>query len=171
MKKLVKISFLLVAMITMATTAMEAQKFGYVNSALILSEMPEVKQADANLETLQKQLQKKYEKMVTDFQTKYQDLAKQQEEGKLSPKQIEEEGAKLRSEEEKIAKFEKETQQQLIDKRQELLKPIYDKVNEAIKQVATEGGYQMIFDQSTSVILFADDTSNLNDVVKAKIKG
>ena len=39
--------------------AAQAQKFGYVNSQEILAGMAEVKQADANLEALQKQLQKK----------------------------------------------------------------------------------------------------------------
>ena len=168
MKKLIKISFLFVAIFCMATS-LQAQKFGYVNSALILSEMPEVKQADANLETLQKQLQKQYEKMVTSFQDKYKALAQKEQRGELSPKEVEEEGAKLREEEKKIAQFEKDTQQQLLDKREELLKPIYDKVNDAIKAVAEEGGYQMIFDSSTAILLFAEDGADVSELVKAKM--
>ena len=38
---------------------LKAQKFGYLNSQAILAELPEVKQSEAELEALQKQLQKK----------------------------------------------------------------------------------------------------------------
>ena len=54
MKNLIKIGGLFIAMFCMVSMA-QAQKFGYVNSAAILAEMPDVKQADANLEALQKQ--------------------------------------------------------------------------------------------------------------------
>ncbi len=168
MKKLIKISFLFIALISM-TTALKAQKFGYVNSALILSEMPEVKQADANLEDLKKVLQKQYENMVSSFQKKYEELALKEKRGELSPKQIEEESKKLQADEKAIADFEKKTQQQLVDKREELLKPIYDKVNGAIKAVADEGDFQMIFDSSTAILLYAEDGADVSNLVKAKL--
>lgn len=169
MKKIIKISFLFIALLCMTANLQAQGKFGYVHSAAILSEMPEVKQADANLETLQKQLQKQYEQKVTSFQTKYQAIAQKEQAGTLSPKQIEEEAAKLKKDEEDIAKFEQNTQKQLVEKRESLLKPIYDKVNTAIKDVAKEGGYQMIFDASTSILLYAEEGADVSSLVKAKL--
>ena len=68
MKNLFKITCL-VALFAATAGSLQAQQFGYVNSAAILAEMPEVKQADANLEALQKQLQKRYKKVANKKRT------------------------------------------------------------------------------------------------------
>ena len=168
MKKIIKISFLFVALLSMTAT-MQAQKFGYVHSAAILSEMPEVKQADSNLETLQKQLMKKGEGMVELLQKDYASIQQKVAAGELSPKQQEDEAKNLEKRQAEIAKFEQDMQQQIAAKREELLAPIFDKINLAIKDVAQEGGYQMIFDASTSILLFAEDGADVSDQVKVKL--
>jgi outer membrane protein len=168
MKKIIKISFLFIAFVSMAVT-LQAQKFGYVHSATILSEMPDVKIADSNLEALQKQLMKKGEGMVELLQKDYAVIQQKVAAGELSPLQQETEGKKLETRQAEIAKFEQEMQQQIVAKREELLKPIYDKVNQAIKDVAKEGGYQMIFDASTSILLYAEEGADVSDLVKTKL--
>jgi outer membrane protein len=158
----------------MGATALtaNAQKFGYLNSAEILSNMTEVKQADASMETLQKQLQKKGQQMVQAYQAKLQDLQKKEQAGELSPQQIETEAANLKKEEEKIGKFQRDMEQQILEKRNTLLQPIFDKVNVAIKDVAKENGYNYIFDrnaQAGSAILYADETQDVTALVKTKL--
>lgn len=70
MKNLLKISTL--ALVLLATTfSIQAQSFGYVDSQLILSELPAVKQAESNLEALQQQLQKKLQASVESLQADY----------------------------------------------------------------------------------------------------
>ena len=164
MKKMIKMGGLLVALLLTIGT-LQAQKFGYVNSSAILAEMPAVKQADANLEALQKQLQKKGQKMVTDLQAEYQ--AVQANIVNLSQVQQEAEAQKLQAKQEEIAKFEQEMVQQIERKRQELLQPILDQVNNAIKQVAEENGYQFIFD--AQVLLFAEESTDVSTLVKSKL--
>ena len=166
MKKILKLSSLVLVLVA-ATISLNAQKFGYVNSALILSEMPDVKQADANLEALQKQLQKNGQGMVEQLQKDY--LAAQQkiEQGELSPKQQEDESKKLEVKQREIAKFEQDMVQQVQDKRAELLEPIYEKINNAIKAVAEEKGYQFIFDQG--ILLYADEAQDVSAFVRAKL--
>ncbi len=171
MKRITKL-FTLILLLTGIAFSADAQKFGYLNSAEILSEMSDVKQADANMEALQKQLQKKYQQMVKDFQTKYQAADKKAQAGDLSPKQIENEKAKLAEEEQKIAKYQQDMEKQILEKRNTLLQPIFDKVNNAIKDVAKENGYQYIFDsnaQAGSVLLYADESMNVTTLVKAKL--
>lgn len=51
-------------------------------------------------------------------------------------------------------------------KREELLKPILTKVDDAIKAVAKESGYAMIFDTSTGAMLFAADTDDVTALMK-----
>ena len=87
----------------------------------------------------------------------------------MSPVEQEEEGKKLELRKNKIGEFEQEMQQQLKEKNEELMTPLVDVVNQAIKDVATEGSYQMIFDQSTGIILFADENVDVSSQVKAKL--
>ena len=145
------------------------QKFGYVNSQALLAEMPAVKQAEANLDALKKQLQKKGQQMLTDLQAKYTELQRKEAQGELSPKQLEVEAGKLKEQETQIGQFEQDMQRQLMTKQDELMKPVIDKVNNAIKAVATEGGYTYIFDTVGGFILYADESNDVTDRVKAKI--
>jgi outer membrane protein len=166
MRNWIKVSFLTLALLG-ALNVVQAQKFGYVNSAAILAEMPEVKQADANLEALQKQLQKKGQGMLEKLQEDFADVRRKVDSGDLSPKQQEEESKRLQAEEAKIAQFEQDMIKQVQDKREELLGPIYEKVNQAIADVAKEEGYQFIFDQG--VLLFAEESQDVSTMVKAKL--
>ncbi len=150
-----------------ATATATAQKFGYVNSAEILADLPAMKAAESNLEGLQKQLQKKGQAMVQTFQTDYQALQAKAQEGTMSPKQQQEEAAKLQKREEEIGTFEQTMMADLQKKRQELLEPIYDSVNNAIKEVAEENGYQFIFDQQ--VLLYGQESQDVSTMVRAKL--
>lgn len=147
--------------------SVSAQKFGYINSAIILSEMPELKQAEAALEALQQQLQKKGQSMVEKLQTDYAAVQQKMERGELSPKDQETEAARLKTMEEEVGKFEQDMMKQLQTKRDELLQPIYSKVNQAINDVAKENGFQFIFDQG--VLLFAEESQNIGPLVKTKL--
>lgn len=165
-----KLKFITVLAIALFTgSVLNAQKFGYINSAAILAEMPDVKEAESNLETLQKQLQARGEKMLQDFQVKYAELERRHSEGGIAPKDLEREAQKLQEEENKIVQFEQEMQRILLQKREELLQPILDKVNRAIKAVAEEGSYAYIFDASTGVLLYADENTDVTAKVRAKL--
>lgn len=166
MKQVLKIAVFFLVLVGSAT-AVQAQKFGFVNSTALLSNLPEVKQAEANLEALQKQLQKKGQSMVEQLQNDYVAVQGKVERGELSPKQQEEEGKKLETRQQEIASFEQDMMKQIQDKRTELLEPIYDKVNQAIAEVAKEGGYTFIFDQG--VLLYFEDSQDVSTAVKAKL--
>lgn len=166
MKKYIQITFVAMLLL-LATATASAQKFGYVNSAEILAAMPAMKAAESNLEGLQKQLQKKGQGMVENFQKDLQTLQGQAAAGELTPKQQQEESAKLEARQEEIAQFEQKMIADLQEKRAALLKPIYDEINAAIEAVAKEGGYQFIFDKQ--VLLFGQEAANVGGQVKAKL--
>lgn len=146
-----------------------AQKFGIVNSQEIIQMLPEVKEASANIETFGTQLQKKYQQMITSLQTKYQELEKKQAQGEIAPKQLEEEAKKLKEEEMQLAQFEQTSQQQIAEKQNTLMKPIMDKITNAINEVAKENGYTYIFDGSVGFVLYADETTDVSTLVKTKL--
>jgi outer membrane protein len=166
MKNLIKV-FGLMIVLACTASALQAQKFGYVNSSAILAEMPEVKQAETNLEALQKQLQKKLQGQVEQLQQDYLTLQQRIERGELSPKQQEEEGRKLQEREQALGTDQQKMVGEIQSKRDELLKPIYDRVNQAIADVAKENGYTFIFDQQ--ILLYSEDSMDVSAMVKSKL--
>lgn len=166
MKKFLQITLVAVLLFAASATA-TAQKFGYVNSAEILAAMPSMKAAESNLEALQKQLQKQGQQMVTSFQTDLEALQTRAAAGEMTPKQQQDEGAKMEKRQQEIASFEQKMISDLQEKRADLLKPIYDKINEAIEAVAKENGYTLIFDQQ--VLLYGEESVDVSAMVKAKL--
>ena len=147
----------------------QAQKVAFINSTILMQDVPEIKEADSNLQAFQTQLQKKGEQMVTALQTKYQEISKKEQAGEIAPKQLEEEARKLKEEEAKIQQFEQDMNKQVFEKRQTLYQPILDTINKNITDVAKEKGYTVVLDSSTGVILYADEMYDLTDDVKKKL--
>lgn len=146
-----------------------AQKIGFINTQEILTLLPEVKQANSDIEVMKAMFQKKGQEMVQSLQTKYQELQKKQQTGELAPVEIEKQSAALKLEEGQLGEFEQSSQQKIYEKSEELLKPIQDKVNQAIKDVAAENGFLYIFDSSQGLVLYADPTADASKLVKAKL--
>jgi len=168
MRKLTQLLFVAIALFVFTPNA-DAQKFGYINSQELMQDIPEVKEANSNIETFRTQLQRKGQDKVKALQAKYQDLQKKQESGEIAPKLLEDEAAKLKSEEAALMQFEQESQQKIMKKSEDLLKPLMDKINVAIKEVAAENNYDYIFDYSTGFVLFADQSTDVSKLIKAKL--
>ena len=155
-------------MLTLAFSGV-AQKFGYLNSVAMLAEMEEVKQADSDLQAFQTQLTKRGQEMVKELQDKAVELDRKQKQGLIAPKDYQAQAAKLTEEETAIGNYEKEVYDKLAEKRQELYKPILERVNTAMQDVAKENGYLLVFDTSTQVLLYADESLDVTNLVKTKL--
>jgi len=169
MKKVLLKSGILFAAFLMFANVAQAQKFGYVNSGLLVSELPEMKVLQSTLEALQTQLKKKGDAAVADYKKQEQAAVQKKQRGEMTPKEEEETMAALQAKQDEIYKMGADMEKQLGEKQQEGMKPILEKVDAAIKEVATEGGFQYIFDTQAGVILYADETADVTDLVKAKI--
>ena len=161
--------YLFIAAFLVAGTSLFSQKYGYINSAELLVGLSEVKSADSSLETYQKQLVAKGEQMMKTLQTNYQAVAAEVQKGSLSQIQIAQKEQELQKEQEAIQKYELEVQQKIAKKREDLYKPILDKVKDVIIAHGKAEGYTMIFDTSTGALLHASDSDNLMSVIKGKL--
>lgn len=144
-------------------------KYGHMNLGNLLESMPETKKANEALKVFADSLTAIDEKMTKSFQEAYAQLEKEYNEGGLTPVQTQQRQAELQKQQEEIQKFEQQAQQAVGAKREELLRPILTKVDEAVKAVATEKGYLMIFDTSSGAMLFASETDDVTAQVKAKL--
>ncbi len=154
---------------TGSLNAQAAPKYGHMNLGNLLELLPDTKKADSDLKLFADKLTAKddsltkaFQAAVTTFQTAYQT-------GTLTPVQAQTREAELQKEQEAIQKFEQEAQQMVTAKREELLKPILARIDEAIKAVAVDNQYLMIFDTSSGSMLFAAEAEDVSSLVKKKL--
>ncbi len=161
--------YFLLALGIIISTVSFSQKFGYCNSGALLMQIPEVKAADSDLQAFQTQLTKKGQEMVKALQDKAAELDRKEKQGTISPKDMETQSAKLKEEQAGIADYEQEVYKKLAEKREELFKPILDRVNKAMADVAKENQFMFVFDQNAQVLLYADESLDVTKLVKVKL--
>jgi outer membrane protein len=154
-----------------ATNPMSAQKIGYINTETILNKIPAYKTAQDQLEQQRQQFQKEIE---TNYQ-KVDDLYKSYQADKV----LLTDDMKKRRENEIITKEQevKELQRKyfaqdgsLAKKTEELLKPIQDRITNAVKEVATEDGYAMIIDIANNPsVVFSAPRYDISDKIIGKL--
>ncbi len=173
MKNLFKISLVLLIFTLLGNDSLQAQsqKFGYLNSQQLILLLPESEVADKELETYQKKLAEDFQKKVEVFKVDADKFEKAAYVDKtLSPIEIQEQGAALQQRQQALGQEEYGLSNKVAEKRNELLKPILDKIDKAIKEVGKEGNYTMIFDSSgLNVMLYLDDSTDVMALVKAKL--
>lgn len=144
-----------------------AQKFAYVDTQYILENLPEYKSAQQQLDRISIQWQKEIEAKFAEIDKMYSDF---QAEAILLTDDM-----KRKREEEIIDKEKeaKELQKQrfgkggdLLQKRQDLIKPVQDKIYNAIKEIATQKNYAVVFDKSSDLtMLFTNPKYDISDQV------
>ena len=154
MKKLL----LIAVSIIFATTAALAQKYAIIDTKYILDRMPDYKQAQTRLDDIAEGWQKFIDSSQSDLDKMYKayeaeqvmltdDLKKKRED------QLFQKEKALRDMQRKRFGFEGD----LFKKRQELIKPIQDKVYNAIQKISVQRGYDFVLDKSEGItIIFAD---------------
>ena len=152
-----------------STNSLSAQKFGYVNSIQLLSELPEISTADDEIVAFQNTLVEKGQTMVKAFEANYQSYMAEAQSGVLSQVQQQQKEGTLAMEQQKIQEYEYEVQSLVAKKREEMYAPILEKVRTTIEQIGKEEGYTMIFDSSVGGILSANDGDDIIGLVKAKL--
>jgi len=163
-------SFILSIVITVFTVGIGlSQKYAYLNSTQLLLEMPQVKTADSQLETYQQSLVTKGETMVKAFEGDYNKYVEEAQGGTLTGLQMQQRESALAQKQKEIQNYELEVQQLIGTKREELYKPILDKVKVVVEQVGKDNGYTMIFDSSTGGMLYAAEADNIMALVKSKL--
>lgn len=168
MKKTIAL-FAFVAILFAAQTEAQAQKLAHINVDELLSLMPETKTAEAEIQKYAGQLQKDLEDMQAEAQTKYQNLLANQK--NWTQLRVSKEQEELQGMAQKMEQYQMQAQQDLQDKQMELMKPIIEKAQNAVNEIAREKGYTYVLDssQSKGVVIFAEKGENILPLVKAKL--
>jgi outer membrane protein len=165
-----RIGILTIVML-LTTAAAFAQKYAFVDTEYIRKDIPAFNTAQEQLDKLSKQ----WEKEVSDGYAVVEQMYKSyQSESVLLSQDM-----KVKREEAIVTK-EKEIKDlqnkyfgvegELFKKREELVKPIQDEILKAIKEMAVDGSYAVIFDTAAGGnILFANPKYDLSDQVLQKL--
>lgn len=167
MKKFIRHLFVLAAIAF--APAVHAQKFGHIDLDSLLSIMPEMSKANEDAAAYYKTLETQMLQMQTELDTKMKEYEANQATWSPAIKKLKED--ELNSLNQRIQGFQMTAQTDFNNKKAELLKPIYDKVNKAVKDVAKEKGYKYVFDssKSASILLYADPVDDVFNLVKTKL--
>jgi len=170
MKKLIKSGLLLILFAAVTFTTANAQKYGHLNSGNLIMSIPEAETAEKELETYRNQLLAGLEKKGEALQNDAMQLQKEYDSGALSQVKAQEKQAALIKRGEDLRQEEVELGNKVAQKREELLKPILDKLDVALKEVGKENGYTMIFDTGIfNALLYVEEADDVMPLVKAKL--
>lgn len=142
-----------------------AQKFGYLNSAEVLSKVPEVALADSLLRMYQDSLVKAGEPLVSAFQKHVQDYQVESQKGNLAPIEAKKKEEELTKEQDTLKALENDVKLKLIQRRETLYNPIIDKIDSLVKKIGKDNNYTMIFDSSQPGYLYLPEGDNLGALV------
>ena len=159
--------FLLLLLFTFFGQIVVAQKFGYIDTEYILTQMPEYKEAQAEIDQLSKSWQSEIQQMYKVIEGMYSEL--QAEEVLLTPEMKEERNAEIRTKEKEVVEYNNKVfgyEGLFFLKKKELMKPVLEKVYEAIEKVCKANRLQFMFDKAADmVMLYTDPIHDYSDYV------
>lgn len=162
--------FLLCALLILPASVIlgQTKKFGHINSQELLSQMPESDSAQAKVENLQKTYETQFEEMQVELNNKYENYLQNRDTYTDLIRQTKE--AEITEMQQRIQQFENVAAQELQTQRNELLRPIIEKANKAIKEVAEDNGFIYVFDISQgNPIYFSEESVDILPLVKVKL--
>ncbi len=149
MKRIIVLFF-----VCFASIGLQAQKFAFIDTEYILSNIPEYKEAQKELDGLSEQWQKQVESKYNEIDKMYKDF--QAEEILLTEKMKNKRREEIVIKEEEAREFQKSkfgVDGELFKKRKELIKPIQEKIYKAVRETANVGKYSIIFDKSSNLTM------------------
>jgi len=167
MKNLLKLMVVTMIMVS-AVTATNAQtlKFGHVDLQALIQVMPERAAAEQEFNKFQSELEDIFGEMQKDYQTKmgeFEQMGDDVSEIKRNAKV-----AEIQDIQQRIQNYQATAQQQLQQKNNEVMKPIYDKATNAISEVAKEQGLIYVF-ETNSLLYKSNQSIDVLPLVKAKL--
>ena len=140
----------LVLFLLFGTAFVHGQKYAYIDSDYILENVPEYKEAKDKLDKLADRWTKEIEERYEVLKTKKDNFAREE--------------VLLPAEEKQKMRFG--VKGDYFQKRQELVKPIQDKVFDAMQEVASKKSFSFVFDKANqSNLIYADPKMDISDAV------
>jgi outer membrane protein len=147
-----------VLFIAVAMQAQNQEKFGHLDFATLYSMMPGIDSVKVQYEQYARSVQEQFD--AIDYQSNQATMSsiiKQTKEREIQDLQ------------DRIEAFRTSAQQDLQDKEAALSEPLIEKARNAVKEVAKENGYTYVLNTSGGMLLYADPSDDIMELVKKKL--
>ncbi|MFM7544102.1 MAG: OmpH family outer membrane protein [Ignavibacteria bacterium] len=163
----------LFAFMVMSNQKMNAQtqKIGYVDTEVILKQLPEAQEADKKLKEVATKFQDTLVAMQKDLSEKLEQYKKQ--ESMMTPDAKKKEEDMLKNIQQSMLQYQEEkfgNTGEIRKMQENFLTPIRDRILLTIKEVSKDEKFNFIFDKVNPALLYADDKFDLTFKVLDKIR-
>ncbi|MCS7296877.1 MAG: OmpH family outer membrane protein [Bacteroidia bacterium] len=152
-------------------SSLSAQKVGFVDTQSLLDRMPEYKAAEQEIERITQQWQKEIDDMYAKVERLFQQYREQ--EPLMSPEMKRRKQEEIEAEERKARELQRKRfgpNGDLFKQREERMKPILDRLQQAIQSTAQEKKFAIVLDRSAGgIVLYGEPAYDLTDAVAAKL--
>ncbi len=157
---------ILILIMLVAPLSIMAQKFGYVNSAELIQQMPDFAKAQKKIQDLEKQYTDEFNNMRTELEKKGTEFEKLQQDSvpeNILKRRYEE----LMQMQERLQAYGQEVSVNLQNEEQKEMIAIQTKLRDALDAVGREGGFVCVFDLAGGVPYIS---KTLCEDVSAKVR-
>ena len=162
-----KLLFVALMVLGTAVGASAQQRYAVIDTKYILERIPAYKEADAKLKLVGEQWQKEIDDLQVQLGKMYKNY--ESEQFMLTDALKKKREDELFEKEKQVRDLQKKRfgyEGDLFKERQRLIKPVQDKVYDAIQKIATSRSYDFVLDKSEGItIIFADPKLDKSDDV------
>lgn len=153
-----RICFITIFFLIFGLNFVHAQRFGYIDTDFILNKMPEYQKAQEEINRLSELWTKEIQEMAKNIEGMYSAL--QAEQVLLTEEMKKERMEQIRKKETEIKEYQNKVfgfDGLFFLKKQELIKPVQDKVWDAVDKVAKQNNLAIVFDKSGELVMIYTD--------------
>lgn len=169
-----KVLSLLTALLFFAAAPSVAQiSVGYMNVQEVMMQLPERDSVENELNSFIAEREQRFQERATEFQSALAEYEENQ--SSMSEQQQEEREEELASMEQELTTYQNSLRSEIQQRRQELLAPLYEKIDVAIATVAEEMNLDFVFNEETSqgekmVYFSSDQRLDITDEVLEQVR-
>jgi outer membrane protein len=153
-----RICLITIFFITFGLNIVNAQRFGYVDTDFILNKMPDYKKAQDEIDRLSDSWEKEIQDMAKKIEAMYS--AYQAEQVLLTDEMKKDRTEAIQKREAELKEYQKKVfgfGGLFFLKKQELVKPVQDKIWDAADKVAKQNNLAIIFDKAGELVMIYTD--------------
>jgi outer membrane protein len=162
MKKL-----LIFSLLTTIAFAVHAQRYAIIDTKYILGKIPEYKSANEKIEEIAEAWQQEIDLLQADLDKMYREF--EGEKAMLTPELLKKREDEIFNKEKQVRDLQRKRfgyEGDYFKKKQDLVKPIQEKVYNAVQKLASERLFDFILDKSEGItVIFADPKLDKSDDV------
>ena len=146
-------------------------KIGHINAEAILLELDEVRQVQIKLDKEQKSIESEYTNLAFQLDSLYKSY--EQTQMLMSEERRNKEQDKIRNKQAELERFQMEQvgpQGKIYQIQEQLMAPIYQKIDDAIQKVGKREGYDYIFNVVSGPIVYALPQYEVTDQVVEELQ-